>query len=256
MRRIVSVLFLAAPVMLCAAQTQAPATTVAAPDDKPRIFITDSQSWEISGSGGGTNGTYGSHMSGGARPQTAEVIKTFGERCPQAVTNNKQDRADYIVVLDHEGGKGFLRHRNKVAVFNHVSGDSIVSKSTLSLGGSVQEACDAITADWTAHSKEIRAAEAAALAAAEPKATPIAVVMQQDPPKSSSAAQLAISSDPAGADIEIDGNFVGSTPSTVGVAAGQHQISVKKTGFKPWERKMAVSSGQVSVNATLETEVK
>jgi hypothetical protein len=74
------------------------------------------------------------------------------------------------------------------------------------------------------------------------------------PPPSSAQAQLQISSTPASADIEIDGGFVGSTPSTIGVAAGQHQISVKKPGFKPWERKITVSSGQVSVNATLEPE--
>ncbi|MGA7381166.1 MAG: PEGA domain-containing protein [Terriglobales bacterium] len=54
----------------------------------------------------------------------------------------------------------------------------------------------------------------------------------------------------------MDGSFVGNTPSTVGVAAGQHQISVKKSGFKPWERKIAVSSGQVNVNAALEAEAK
>ena len=52
-----------------------------------------------------------------------------------------------MVLLDHEGGKGALRHKNKVVVFNRVSGDSIVSKSTLSLGGSVQDACEGITTD-------------------------------------------------------------------------------------------------------------
>jgi hypothetical protein len=68
--------------------------------------------------------------------------------------------------------------------------------------------------------------------------------------------QLQIASTPAGADIEIDGSFVGSTPSTVGVPSGQHQLSVKKPGFKTWERKITVSSGQVTVNATLESEQK
>ena len=71
-----------------------------------------------------------------------------------------------------------------------------------------------------------------------------------------SAATLRISSTPDGADIEIDGNYVGSTPSTVGLASGSHQISVKKSGFKPWERKISVSSGQVSVSALLEPESK
>jgi hypothetical protein len=214
--------------------------------DRARVFITDSQSWSIAGASGGSGGAYGGSFAGGARPQTAEVIKTFGERCPQVVTNNKQDKADYVVVLDHEGGKGVLRHKNKVAVFNRAAGDSIVSKSTLSLGGSVEDACRAITADWAAHSTNIRAAESAAIAASEPKpsASPV--------PAPAAQAQLQVTSTPDGADIEIDGGFVGNTPSTIGVAPGQHQLSVKKIGFKPWERKITVSSGQVNVNAALE----
>jgi hypothetical protein len=59
-------------------------------------------------------------------------------------------------------------------------------------------------------------------------------------------AQLQVTSTPDGADIEIDGGFVGNTPSSVGVSPGQHQLSVKKTGFKPWERRITVSSGQVN----------
>jgi len=81
-------------------------------DDKPRVFITDSQSWEVSGHAGGSGGAFGAETHGGARPQTAEIIKTFGERCPQVTVNNIQSKAGYIVLLDHEGGKGVLRHRN------------------------------------------------------------------------------------------------------------------------------------------------
>jgi len=226
--------------------------------DKPRVFITDSESWEVSSNAGGSGGTWASHSSGGARPQTAEIVKTFGERCPQSVTNNKLDKSDYVVVLDHEGGKSWVRHKNKVAVFNRISGDSIVSKSTLSLGGSVQDACEAITKDWAARGQEIRAAEAAASASSEPKLVPAAATTTgtSAPPMTAQQAQLQVSSTPDGADIEIDGNYVGSTPSTVGASAGQHLVSVKKSGFKPWERKITVSSGQINVNASLEPESK
>src|SRR5215831_19432595 len=48
---------------------------------------------------------------------------------------------------------------------------------------------------------------------------------------------LFVESNPPGADITIDGNFVGSTPSTVNVAAGEHEITVQKKGFAPWTRK-------------------
>jgi hypothetical protein len=81
-------------------------------------------------------------LSGGARPQTAEIMKTFGERCPVIVTNNR-DRADFVVMLDHEGGKGWARKDNKVVVFNK-AGDMIYSCSTRSLGNGVKDACQAI----------------------------------------------------------------------------------------------------------------
>jgi hypothetical protein len=122
--------------------------------EKARVFITDSQSWEVAGYAGAGGGAGASVTHGGARPQTAEIIKTFGERCPEVMVNNIQEKTDYIVLLDHEGGKGYLRHRNKVAVFGRISGDSIVSKSTLSLGRSVQDACEAINKDWAAHGQD------------------------------------------------------------------------------------------------------
>src|SRR5271165_5322973 len=68
-------------------------------------------------------------------------------------------------------------------------------------------------------------------------------------PATTAEARLQVTSTPEGADIEIDGSFVGNTPSTVGVAPGQHELSVKKTGLKAWERKITVSTGQVNVNA-------
>ena len=57
------------------------ASQTAKPADHARVFITDSQSWEVHGGGGGNWAGFGEASSGGARPQTAEIIKTFGERC-------------------------------------------------------------------------------------------------------------------------------------------------------------------------------
>ena len=91
---------------------------------------------------------------------------------------------------------------------------------------------------------------------ASPAATPNAGHTDTPPvsPDQAAAAELEMSSTPDGADIEIDGNFVGSTPSTVGVPAGPHQLSLKKAGFKPWERKITVSSGHIKIAATLESQ--
>src|SRR5437870_3042404 len=70
----------------------------------------------------------------------------------------------------------------------------------------------------------------------------------------STTGQLDIASTPPGADIEIDGKFVGNTPSSISVAPGDHEISIKKSGFTEWTRKMSVSSGHVNINAELTAE--
>jgi hypothetical protein len=67
------------------------------------------------------------------------------------------------------------------------------------------------------------------------------------------SAKLQIESQPPGADIEVDGSFVGNTPSDVQVTDGEHTISVKKNGFKDWERKLKVSGGS-SVHLAAEME--
>lgn len=70
----------------------------------------------------------------------------------------------------------------------------------------------------------------------------------------STSAKLQIESVPTGADIEVDGNFAGNSPSDIQVAEGSHTITIKKTGFKAWERKVTVNSGSnVHLNADLET---
>lgn len=78
------------------------------------------------------------------------------------------------------------------------------------------------------------------------------------PPAASAAqpaaaqASLSVDSTPAGADIEIDGAFVGDTPSTVTVASGSHQIAVKKKGFTDWNKTLNVTGGTIHLNAELE----
>jgi type II secretory pathway predicted ATPase ExeA len=73
-----------------------------------------------------------------------------------------------------------------------------------------------------------------------------------DPPPAQ--ASVSIDSSPSGADIEIDGAFVGNTPSTVSIAPGSHRITVNKKGFTGWGRTLSVSSGTVHLNAELEQE--
>jgi hypothetical protein len=212
--------------------------------NRARVFVTDSKSWELSGGFGGANGDIGGSQGGGARPQTAEIIKTFGQRCPDVVINNKQERADYVVLLDHEGGKATFLRDNKVAVFNH-DGDSILSNSTRSLGNAVKDACAAIVEDWRVHGRAIRAAQPAQPSA---QSTPALVAAAAD-----LNPRVSVTSNPVGADIEVDGSFVGTTPSIIELPPGDHIIAVVKKAFQRWERKIKVTGGTVNVSAELES---
>jgi hypothetical protein len=72
------------------------------------------------------------------------------------------------------------------------------------------------------------------------------------PVPASAATDLSVSSSPSGADIEVDGKFVGSTPSSIRIGAGDHSIAVKKKGFAVWNRNITASGGNVTINAELE----
>jgi hypothetical protein len=69
-------------------------------------------------------------------------------------------------------------------------------------------------------------------------------------------AEMNITSNPPGAEVQIDGVFVGNTPSTLGVSSGDHVVTVTKRGFKAWERKVKITTGKIEIAADLEAEDK
>lgn len=68
-------------------------------------------------------------------------------------------------------------------------------------------------------------------------------------------ASVEFSSTPEGADILIDGAFVGNTPSTLRVTPGHHAIEIRMAGYHSWTRTMVVDpESHPSVRATLAKE--
>ncbi len=66
-------------------------------------------------------------------------------------------------------------------------------------------------------------------------------------------ASISVKSTPDGADLSVDGKFVGSTPSTLQIPPGDHVLSITKGGYNAWERTISLTGGaQVNVDATLE----
>jgi hypothetical protein len=70
-------------------------------------------------------------------------------------------------------------------------------------------------------------------------------------PVVAAASGLTIEASVPNCDIEVDGSFVGNTPSTLTLVPGKHDIVVKKAGYKDWSRSMNVAGGAVHVNAEM-----
>lgn len=65
--------------------------------------------------------------------------------------------------------------------------------------------------------------------------------------------RCSFDSTPAGAEITVDGKFVGSSPSVLSLSVGTHEVEVSLPGFALWKRQLAVSRGSdLTVKAVLE----
>ena len=70
-------------------------------------------------------------------------------------------------------------------------------------------------------------------------------------PTTASLSQISIDANVQNCDIEVDGSFVGSTPSTLNLAPGKHEIVVKKAGYQDWSRSMMVGTGAIRLSADM-----
>jgi hypothetical protein len=68
--------------------------------------------------------------------------------------------------------------------------------------------------------------------------------------------KLTINSVPESAEIAVDDSFIGNSPATTRLSAGNHTITVRSDGFKPWTRQIRVlPDSELTLNATLENGV-
>jgi S1-C subfamily serine protease len=64
---------------------------------------------------------------------------------------------------------------------------------------------------------------------------------------------VSISSTPNGAEIEVDGAFLGDTPAEVPLAVGERTLKITKRGYKAFEKKLQVlPGGKQAISADLE----
>jgi hypothetical protein len=107
--------------------------------------------------------------------------------------------------------------------------------------------------------QEILAARASEPAATAPQPELSNVAFHQESNPSAQAtepalpsANVIVKSTPPGCDINVDGKYMGSTPSTIQLTPGEHLVSIEKENLTPWQRTMTVTAGGNStIDATL-----
>lgn len=80
---------------------------------------------------------------------------------------------------------------------------------------------------------------------------------ESKPPESAPAESLRgtvnVSSNPTGAEVVVDGEFVGDSPATLKLTPGKHIVTVKMSGYSDWSKEITVQSGsEVQLSANLE----
>lgn len=70
------------------------------------------------------------------------------------------------------------------------------------------------------------------------------------------AALLDVSSTPPEADVYVDEQLSGRTPSTIILVPGDHKVVIKKSGFVVWQKKFKLPSGRTNVDAELVPKAK
>jgi hypothetical protein len=86
------------------------------------------------------------------------------------------------------------------------------------------------------------------------KSPPATAAASQGPKQPATISKLSVSSNPDSAEIEVDGEFMGTTPSVLQLSVGEHTFALHKAGYKLWQRKIKVVAGEIKLNPDLEPE--
>jgi hypothetical protein len=81
----------------------------------------------------------------------------------------------------------------------------------------------------------------------------VSAALSDESEKERGVGSLAIASDPAGAQVYMDGHFVGQTPATLRLASGAHRIELRASGKRDWSRELdVIQDSEVTVRPVME----
>jgi len=122
----------------------------AADRSKPRIYVSDSQSWMDTGGFGRPSSVADGNLYGGYDPDLTDIFQDFTTDCPAVVVTQEKAKAGFAVLFDKGtnkkgfAGLGGLVKVNKLTVVSR-SGETIFSQEARSTDTIVRAACEVIS---------------------------------------------------------------------------------------------------------------
>ena len=117
---------------------------------KPRVYLSDTQSWTASGGFARSSSIPEGKLYGGYDPELADIYQGFTSDCPAVIVTQEKSKANYAVLFDKGTSKkgltglGGLVKVNKVTVVSP-GGETVFSQAAHSADAVVKQTCDAIT---------------------------------------------------------------------------------------------------------------
>jgi PEGA domain len=182
----------------------------------------------------------------GAAPPATDTLELKRDDKPKQVAVRAYDQGGRTV---SQSDLGSISNRDKLLekVFTDITKDAVPEGSRRSIPSQspvYYVNCDVEGQPVSPPIDGVPAKASVVTAAAAAPAPP-------DPPKS----ELEIWSYPVGADVFLDGNYVGKTPYAQEVSPGEHTVDLRKKNFAIWQRKVQTGPGKRRIGGNLEQKV-
>jgi len=116
-----------------------------AAQEKPRVYLTDRDSWKEAGCVVASNGNATGRMSGRVVREHTENVRTFNNACPSVTVTERKEKADFALIWDctNWNETAWTGNQNNMAVYNR-DGDLIWSGASHKMTTGAKDACKAV----------------------------------------------------------------------------------------------------------------
>ena len=113
--------------------------------DRPRVYLTDRDSWKESGWIVASNRHASGAVSGRIVREHIESVKTFNRACPDVTITENKEKADFALVWDRTNWNetAWTGHQNNLALYKR-NGDLVWSGASHRMTTAAKDACKAV----------------------------------------------------------------------------------------------------------------